>query len=83
MSALDAASELEILCTWTSCASKWEFFSIAHWLAAVASADVVYVFDEGRAVESGTWNALMVGRGQLYALAEAQGLVRVAVNAGR
>ncbi len=83
MSALDAASELEILRTLDELRKQMGILLIAHRLAAVASADVVYVFDEGRAVESGTWNALMVGRGQLYALAEAQGLVRVAVNAGR
>lgn len=83
MSALDAASELEILRTLDELRKQMGILLIAHRLAAVASADSIYVFDEGRAIESGTWDALMARRGQLHALAAAQGLVRVAVNAGR
>jgi ABC-type multidrug transport system fused ATPase/permease subunit len=82
MSALDAASELEILRTLDELRNHMGILLIAHRLAAVASADSIYVFDEGRVVERGTWDALMGRRGQLHALAAAQGLDRVAVNAG-
>lgn len=81
MSALDAASELEILRTLDELRNQMGILLIAHRLAAVASADTIYVLDKGRVVESGTWDALMGSRGQLHALAAAQGLDRVVVNA--
>jgi ABC-type multidrug transport system fused ATPase/permease subunit len=54
----------------------------AHRLASVCSADLIYVFEEGRIVESGTWDELMARPGPLYALAMAQGLDRAVINAG-
>jgi ATP-binding cassette subfamily C protein len=83
MSALDAASELEILRTLDELRGQMGILLIAHRLAAVASADLIFVFDEGRVAESGTWDALMARHGRLHALAAVQGLDRVAVNAGR
>ncbi len=81
MSALDAASELEILRTLEELRKQIGILLIAHRLTAVSSADAIYVFDEGRVAESGTWDELMSRRGRLYALAAAQGLDRAAANA--
>jgi ABC-type multidrug transport system fused ATPase/permease subunit len=83
MSALDAASELEILRTLDELRGQMGILLIAHRLAAVASADLIYVFDEGCVAESGTWDVLIACRGQLHALAAVQGFDRVAMNAGR
>ena len=82
MSALDAASELEILRTLEELRKQIGILIIAHRLAAVCSADLIYVFDDGRLAESGRWDDLMARRGRLYALARAQGLDRVAANVG-
>ena len=81
MSALDAVSEIEILRTLEELKKDIGILVIAHRLAAVRSADLIYVFEEGRIAESGTWSELMTCRGRLHALAMAQGLDRVAVNA--
>jgi ABC-type multidrug transport system fused ATPase/permease subunit len=82
MSALDAASELEILRTLEELRKQIGILIIAHRLAAVCSADSIYVFENGQIAESGTWDDLMAHRGRLYALARAQGLDRVAANVG-
>jgi ATP-binding cassette, subfamily C, bacterial len=82
MSALDAASEIEILRTLEELRKEIGILLIAHRLASVRSADLIYVFEEGRIAESGTWDELMVRRGRLHALATAQGLDRVAAIAG-
>jgi ATP-binding cassette, subfamily C, bacterial len=82
MSALDAASEIEILRTLEELRKEIGILLIAHRLASVRSADLIYVFEEGRIAESGTWDELMVRRGRLHALATAQGLDRIAAIAG-
>jgi ATP-binding cassette subfamily C protein len=81
MSALDAASELEILRTLEGLRKQIGILIIAHRLAAVSAADAIYVLEEGQVVENGTWDELMSRRGRLYALAAAQGLDRAAANA--
>lgn len=81
MSALDAASEAEIQRTLEELRGQIGILVIAHRLGTVATADAIYVFEAGRIIENGTWNALMAGRGRLYALAGAQGLDRVAAGA--
>ncbi len=64
MSALDAASELEILRTLEELRRRMGILVIAHQLAAVGSADTIYVFEEGQIVESGTWGELMARHGR-------------------
>ncbi|HET7848218.1 MAG TPA: ABC transporter ATP-binding protein, partial [Pseudolabrys sp.] len=81
MSALDAASEAEILRTLEELRGQIGILLIAHRLASVSAADSIYVLEEGRVVESGTWDALMARGGRLAALAAAQGLERAPVNA--
>jgi ABC-type multidrug transport system fused ATPase/permease subunit len=81
MSALDSASELEILRTLEELRKQMGILMIAHRLAAAGTADSIYVFEEGQVAESGTWDELMARRGRLFALATAQGLDRAAVNA--
>ena len=80
MSALDAESEREILRTLDELRKQMGILLIAHRLAAVSSADSIYVFEAGRVVESGTWDELMARRGRLYALATAQGVDRVTAS---
>jgi ABC-type multidrug transport system fused ATPase/permease subunit len=80
MNALDAVSELEILRTLDELRKQIGILVVAHRLAAVCSADLIYVFEKGHIAESGTWDHLMARRGRLYTLATAQGLDGVAAN---
>lgn len=81
MSALNSASELEILRTLEGLRRNIGILLIAHRLSAVRSADLIYVLEQGQIAESGTWDELMAGRGRLYALSMAQGLDRATANA--
>jgi ABC-type multidrug transport system fused ATPase/permease subunit len=72
MSALDTESEAELLRALDELRDDIGILLVAHRLAAARSADVVCVFENGRVVESGTWNELMARKKRLYALAEAQ-----------
>jgi ABC-type multidrug transport system fused ATPase/permease subunit len=45
---------------------------VAHRLAAVRSADRIYVLQNGQVVESGTWTELVAKQGSFHALAESQ-----------
>ena len=72
MSALDAKSEAEVLRTLEGLRTEIGILIVAHRLAAVRSADAIYVIDAGRVVESGTWTELMRRRARLHALVEAQ-----------
>jgi len=75
MSALDAESEAELLRTLEELRKQMGILIVAHRLAAVRSADTIYVIEAGRVVESGTWSDLMARQTRLHALAEAQSLV--------
>jgi ABC-type multidrug transport system fused ATPase/permease subunit len=55
---------------------------ITHRLATVRDADVIYVLDAGRIVESGPWDELLGRRGRFHALCLAQG-IDVAAGADR
>jgi ATP-binding cassette subfamily C protein len=72
MSALDGQSETELLCTIEELRREMGIMLVAHRLASVQAADSIYVFEDGRVVETGTWNELMGRRARLHALAEAQ-----------
>jgi ABC-type multidrug transport system fused ATPase/permease subunit len=72
MSALDAESEAELSQTLEELRKQMGVLIIAHRLGAVRTADSIYVFEDGRVVEAGTWNKLMADKGRLYSLAETQ-----------
>src|ERR1700733_9212914 len=74
MSALDGESEAELLGTIEELRKEMGIMLVAHRLASVQGADSIYVIEDGRVVETGTWNELMGRRARLHALAEAQSL---------
>jgi ABC-type multidrug transport system fused ATPase/permease subunit len=75
MSALDTESEAELLGTIEELRRQMGILIVAHRLAAVRSADTIYVIEGGCVIEHGTWNELITRQGRLYALAEAQSVV--------
>jgi ATP-binding cassette subfamily C protein len=74
MSALDAASEVEIARTLDDLRKEMGILMIAHRLGSVRTADMIYVFEGGSVAESGTWDDLMRRGTRLFALAQVQGL---------
>jgi ABC-type multidrug transport system fused ATPase/permease subunit len=74
MSALDAASEMEITRTLDELRKEMGIIMIAHRLASVRTADMIYVLEAGRIAESGTWDDLMRRGTRFFALTQAQGL---------
>ena len=76
MSALDAESEVELMKTLEELRSRMGILLIAHRLAAVRTADAICVFDDGRIVETGTWDELMARKTLLRALADSQSLTQ-------
>jgi ATP-binding cassette subfamily B protein len=74
-SALDAATEAKVQAALDEVMKNRTTFVIAHRLSTVRSASRIFVFDEGRIVEAGTFDEL-VRRGGLFArLARAQFLL--------
>lgn len=74
-SALDAENERRILDAITRLRGRVTTVLITHRLSAVRHADVIYVLDGGRLVESGAWSALVERPyGRFRALCEAQGV---------
>lgn len=65
-SALDTASERVVQESLASMAGSKTVIQIAHRLSSVSDADVIYVFDRGRLVESGE-HATLLARGGVYA----------------
>jgi ATP-binding cassette subfamily C protein len=80
MSALDAASEVEIARTLEDLRKEMGILMIAHRLASVRTADMIYVFEGGRVAERGAWGELMRRGTLLFALAQVQGLNAEADN---
>jgi ATP-binding cassette subfamily C protein len=73
-SALDAENEQAILEALTAARGRITVVLITHRLSLLKDADVIYVLEEGRMVESGTWAGLGAAAGRLAALARAQGV---------
>ena len=72
-SALDAVTERLVQDAIDAAAEGRTTFIIAHRLATVRRADRILVFDEGRIVEQGGFEALLARGGRFAALARAQG----------
>lgn len=74
-SSLDAINEARVQEAIGALRGRVTLLVIAHRLATVRDADLIYVMDGGEVVESGTWQELMSrGSGTLRELAVAQGL---------
>ena len=65
-SALDTASERVVQESLASMVGSKTVIQIAHRLSSVSDADVIYVFDRGRLVESGN-HATLLAKGGVYA----------------
>jgi ATP-binding cassette subfamily B protein len=71
-SALDAATEVKVQAALEEVMKGRTTFVIAHRLATVRNATRILVFDQGRIVESGSFDVLMKNNGPFAALAKAQ-----------
>jgi ATP-binding cassette subfamily B protein len=72
---LDSASETSVLDALRRLRAGSTVLIIAHRIATVRWADLIYVIDDGRVVEFGAWDALSVRpSGRFRALREAQEL---------
>ena len=71
-SALDAATEKQLQAALEAATRGRTTFVIAHRLATIRTADRILVFDQGRIVESGTFEELVARNGRFAALARAQ-----------
>ena len=81
-SALDARTERDIQGALESAMRERTTFVIAHRLATVRNADHILVFDRGRIVESGTFDALVALGGAFAAFTKAQSMARNRADAG-
>ena len=71
-SALDATTEVKVQAALEEVMKGRTTFVIAHRLATVRNATRILVFEQGRIVESGSFDALMNNNGPFAALAKAQ-----------
>jgi ATP-binding cassette, subfamily C, bacterial len=74
-SALDPEGESRIADVISSLRGEVTTVLITHRLSLAARADLVYVMEGGRVVESGEWSALIAANGRLRAMCEAQGVL--------
>lgn len=74
-SALDTESELMIQQTLETLARSMSIVIVSHRLATVQRADRIYVLEQGRIVESGSWEALTMAEGRLNELRRMQALI--------
>jgi ATP-binding cassette, subfamily B, beta-glucan exporter len=71
-SALDAATEKQLQAALEAATKGRTTFVIAHRLATIRSANIIFVFDQGKIVESGSFDQLVARNGKFAALARAQ-----------
>jgi ABC-type multidrug transport system fused ATPase/permease subunit len=71
-SALDSLSEREVLEVINNLRNKVTIVIVAHRLATVRNADIIYVLDRGKIVERGSWKALNKDKALFYRLMQAQ-----------
>ena len=73
-SALDTESERIVQAALERAAEGRTTVAVAHRLSTIKDADVIFVFGEGRIVETGTHKELLGRRGKYFAMCETQGL---------
>jgi len=71
-SSLDNESESAIQKTLESITHTMTIVVIAHRLTTVRNADLIHVIEDGRLVETGTYNELIDAKGRFSVLHEAQ-----------
>ncbi|HZS11898.1 MAG TPA: ABC transporter ATP-binding protein [Nitrospirales bacterium] len=74
-SALDAESEALIQQTIETLARRMSIIVVAHRLSTIQKADRIYVLEEGRIVEHGSWQELTRSKGRFDELRRLQALV--------
>ena len=73
-SALDSESEKVVQAALDAAAKGRTTIAVAHRLSTIQKADVIYVFDQGRIVESGTHHELLHNKGRYFELVSLQSL---------
>ena len=73
-SALDSESEKVVQAALDKAAKGRTTVAVAHRLSTIQNADMIYVFDQGRIVESGTHGELLDLKGKYYELVNLQSL---------
>ncbi|PGH06464.1 hypothetical protein AJ80_08158 [Polytolypa hystricis UAMH7299] len=73
-SALDSESEKVVQAALDAAAKGRTTIAVAHRLSTIQKADIIYVFDQGRIVESGTHHELLQNRGRYFELVSLQSL---------
>jgi ATP-binding cassette subfamily B protein len=81
-SALDATTERQLQAALETATQGRTTFIIAHRLATIRHASRIFVFDQGRIVESGGFDDLVAKGGAFSALAKAQFMTAEAAQAG-
>jgi ATP-binding cassette, subfamily B, beta-glucan exporter len=80
-SALDAVTETKVNAALDEVMRGRTTFVIAHRLSTIRNATRILVFDNGRVIESGTFDELVAKGGHFAALAKAQFMVHESVRA--
>ena len=81
-SALDAVTEAKVNAALDEVMKGRTTFVIAHRLSTIRNATRILVFDNGRVIESGTFDELVAKGGRFAELAEAQFMVQENARAG-
>jgi ATP-binding cassette, subfamily B (MDR/TAP), member 1 len=73
-SALDSESEKVVQAALDAAAKGRTTIAVAHRLSTIQKADIIYVIDQGRVVESGTHESLILANVRYYELTVMQDL---------
>lgn len=73
-SALDSESEKIVQAALDQAAKGRTTIAVAHRLSTIQNADIIYVFEEGRVLESGTHQELLANKSKYYELVKLQAL---------
>lgn len=73
-SALDSESERVVQAALDAAMRDRTTIAVAHRLSTIQKADVIYVFDQGRIVESGTHHQLIKQKGRYHELVYLQSI---------